>query len=248
MIRWTNDFLAPRLIARPQGNGVYNWNDMQEPRGHRHLGLMLFVTSTALAIVMFLVMYPQIEAVNRESPILINLMFAPAMGVGFLYGVRIAERAVGRSDLGPMRRRVVKVFLFFFVIGGMFSSVSFAINGGSIMPDIAILEEGLAPWVAEFVTANGGATFLIVTSITLMAAATKRIVGMKTGPLNRLITFIGNFVFFTMLILSFTKSDPTSSGVFLYTFYQAGMVAGAFYAMNRMAQHPERAAGYAGEF
>jgi len=63
-----------------------------------------------------------------------------------------------------------------------------------------------------------------------MAAATKRIVGMNSGFLNRMVTFVGTFVFFTMLVLSFTKSDPTSSGVFLYTFYQAGIVGGAFFA------------------
>jgi hypothetical protein len=40
-----------------------------------------------------------------------------------------------------------------------------------------------------------------------------------------------------MLVLSFTKSDPTSSGVFLYTFYQAGIVGGAFYAMNRLTKN-----------
>jgi len=122
-------------------------------------------------------------------------------------------------------------------MGGMFSSVNFAINGGSIMPDISILDDGLLPWLNEFITANGGATFLIITSITLMASATKRIVGMNSGFLNRLVTFVGTFVFMTILVLSFTKSDPTSSGVFLYTFYQAGIVGGAFFAMNKQTKN-----------
>ena len=60
---------------------------------------------------------------------------------------------------------------------------------------------------------------------------------MNYGLLNRLVTFVGTFVFFTMLVLSFTKSDPTSSGVFLYTFYQAGIVGGAFYAMNKLTKN-----------
>ena len=164
-------------------------------------------------------------------------MFIPAMAVGFLYGIRITERAVSPSEIrSPLRRSITKIFLFFFVIGGMFSAVNFAINGGSILPETSILDDGLLPWVTEFVSANGGATFLIITSITLMAAATKRIVGMNSGFLNRMVTFVGTFVFFTMLVLSFTKSDPTSSGVFLYTFYQAGIVGGAFYAMNRLTK------------
>jgi hypothetical protein len=202
------------------------------------MGLIIFASSASLAILLFLIFHPQIETINRESPILINIMFFPAMAVGFLYGIKITERAVKPSEIrSPIKRSIVKIFLFFFVIGGMFSSVNFAINGGSIMPDIELLEEGLLPWLNNFITANGGATFLILTSIGLMAAATKRIVGMNTGVVNRMVTFVGTFVFFTMLVLSFTKSDPTSSGVFLYTFYQAGIVGGAFFAMNRLTKN-----------
>jgi len=215
-----------------------NWDNVYESNGHSHFGLILFGSSASLAVILFLIFSPQIESINKESPILINIMFIPAMAVGFLYGVRITERAVTPSEIrSPIKRSIVKIFLFFFVIGGMFSSVNFAINGGSIMPDVTILDDGLLPWLNHFVTANGGATFLIITSITLMAGATKRIVGMNSGFLNRLVTFVGTFVFFTMLVLSFTKSDPTSSGVFLYTFYQAGIVGGAFYAMNRLTKN-----------
>ncbi len=202
------------------------------------MGLILFAVSASLAVLLFLIFHPQIETINKESPILINIMFFPAMAVGFLYGIRITERAVKPSEIrSPVKRSIIKLFLFFFVIGGMFSSVNFAINGGSIMPDMEILDEGLLPWINNFITANGGATFLIITSIGLMAAATKRIVGMNTGIVNRMVTFVGTFVFFTMLVLSFTKSDPTSSGVFLYTFYQAGIVGGAFFAMNRLTKN-----------
>ncbi|NQV40346.1 MAG: hypothetical protein HQ505_07415 [Nitrosopumilus sp.] len=215
-----------------------NWNDHKESSLHSHMGLIIFASSASLAILLFLIFHPQIETINRESPILINIMFFPAMAVGFLYGIKITERAVKPSEIrSPIKRSIVKIFLFFFVIGGMFSSVNFAINGGSIMPDIELLEEGLLPWLNNFITANGGATFLILTSIGLMAAATKRIVGMNTGVVNRMVTFVGTFVFFTMLVLSFTKSDPTSSGVFLYTFYQAGIVGGAFFAMNRLTKN-----------
>jgi hypothetical protein len=217
---------------------MYHWNSASESNGLKHLGLILFATSASLAVILFLVFYPHIESINEESPILINIMFIPAMAVGFLYGVRITERAVRPSEVrSRLKRSIVKIFLFFFVIGGMFSSVSFAINGGSVIPDVTTLDDGLLVWLNEFVAVNGGATFLIITSITLMAAASKRIVGMNFGFLNRMITFVGTFVFFTMLVLSFTKSDPTSSGVFLYTFYQAGIVGGAFYAMNRLTKN-----------
>ena len=217
---------------------MYNWESTYESNDHKYLGLILFTTSAFIAIILFLIFHPQIEAINKESPILINIMFIPAMAVGFLYGVRITERAVKPSEIrSPIKRSIVKLFLFFFVIGGMFSSVNFAINGGSMIPNVSILEDGLLIWLNEFVMANGGATFLIITSIALMAAATKRIVGMNSGFLNRVVTSVGTFVFVTILVLSFTKSDPTSSGVFLYTFYQAGIVGGAFYAMNRLTKN-----------
>lgn len=226
-----------------------NWDDSYESSDSRYLGLILFAAASLLAVMLFLIFYPQIEAINKESPILINLMFIPAMAVGFLYGVRITERAVNPDEIrSPLKRSFAKVFLFFFVIGGMFSSVNFAINGGTIMPEVDILEDGLLPWLSDFVVANGGATFLIITSITLMAGATKRIVGMNTGFLNRLVTFVGTFVFFTMLVLSFTKSDPTSSSIFLYTFYQAGIVGGAFYAMNRLTKNQNMVEDYANGF
>jgi hypothetical protein len=228
---------------------VSNWNDYQESAIRSHAGLILFGAAASLAIVLFLIFHPQIESINKESPILINIMFFPAMAVGFLYGVRITERAVKPSEIrSPIKRSIVKIFLFFFVIGGMFSSVNFAINGGSIMPDITILEDGLLSWLNNFITANGGATFLIITSIGLMAGATKRIVGMNTGIVNRMVTFVGTFVFFTMLVLSFTKSDPTSSGVLLYTFYQAGIVGGAFFAMNRLTKNQNMLEDYTNGF
>ena len=225
---------------------MYAWDETGESNKSSYLGLALFLTAALLSVILFLIFYPQIEEINKESPILINIMFIPAMAVGFLYGIRVAERAVKPSEIrSPFRRSLAKTFLFFFVIGGMFSSVNFAINGGSILPEFTIFENGLLPWLQEFIMANGGATFLILTSITLMAAATKRIVGMNGGFLNRMVTFVGTFVFFTMLVLSFTNSDPTSSGVFLYTFYQAGIVGGAFFAMNRLTKNQNMLEDYA---
>jgi len=228
---------------------VYNWDDLYESKGHRYVGLILFASAASLAIILFLIFHPQIDAINKESPILINIMFIPAMAVGFLYGVRITERAVKPSEIrSPIKRSIVKIFLFFFVMGGMFSSVNFALNGGSVMPEISLLDDGLLPWLDNFITANGGATFLIITSIGLMAGATKRIVGMDAGFVTRIVTFVGTFVFFTMLVLSFTKSDPTSSGVFLYAFYQAGIVGGAFFAMNRLTKNQNMFEDFANGF
>jgi hypothetical protein len=126
--------------------------------------------------------------------------------------------------------------LLFFIIGGLFSSVNFALQGGTLVPSVSLLEDGLVPWVTDFVLNNGGITFLIISSITLMAAATKRIVGLD-GIFNKLVTFIGTFFFFSMIALSLTNSDPTDSQVYLYVFYQAGIISGALYQMNKLTSN-----------
>ena len=152
---------------------MYNWESNVESGDRKYLNLILFVLSASAAVLLFLIFFPQIDAINQESSILINLMFLPAAAIGFLYGVRIAERAVKPSEIrSPLKRSIVKTLLFFFVIGSMFGSVNFALNNGSMMPDSSVLDDGLLPWLNEYVTANGGATFLIITSIVLMAGAT----------------------------------------------------------------------------
>lgn len=226
------------LIILFESTRVYNWEyDVSESRGPNYLNLILFASAAIAALLLFLIFHPQIDKINQESPILLNLMFGPAMAIGFLYGVRMTERAMIPSEIrSPIKRSIVKIFLFFFVIGGLFSSVSFALNGGSIVPSASILDDGLLNWANEFISANGGATFLIISSITLMAAATKRIVGLG-GTLNQVFTFVGTFVFFSMLALSFTQSEPSNSEVYLYTFYQAGIVGGALFEMNKSSRN-----------
>ena len=224
---------------------VEDWDGTGKRRSG-HADIVLFVLSAAAAVLVFLVFAPQIERINSESPVLLTVLFAPAMGIGLLYGMRMTELAVRPSETrGALRRSATKVFLFFFVIGGLFSSVNFALNGGSIMPELDILEDGLLVWAEAFVYANGGATFLILSSIALMASATKRIVGMSSGLLNRAVTCVSTFIFFSMLALGFTGSDPTHSAVFLYTFYHAGIIGGAFIAMNRLTRNLNTMEDYA---
>ncbi len=217
---------------------MYNWEyDLSESRGPKYLNLIIFIAGAASSLILFLIFHPQIDKISNESPIILNLMYVPAMAIGFLFGLRIVERAMKPSEeRSPIKRGLVKIFLFFFIIGGLFSSVSFAINGGSVIPTSSILEDGLLIWAGDFVSANGGATFLIVSSITLMAAATKRIIGLG-GTINQIFTFVGTFIFFAMLALSFTQNDPADSEVYLYTFYQAGIVGGALYQMNKLTKN-----------
>jgi len=217
---------------------MYNWEfNLSESRGPKNLNLIVFAAAAATSLILFLIFHPQIQSINQESQILLIIMFAPVMTIGFLYGTSITERAIKPSEMpSPIKRSLVKIFLFFFVIGGLFSSVNFSLNGGSIMPLTSILDDGLIVWLSDFIFSNGGAAFLIVSSITLMAAATRRIVGLG-GRLNRIITFVSTFIFFSMLALSFTQNDPSHSEVYLYTFYQAGIIGGALYQMNKLTRN-----------
>ena len=217
---------------------MYDWEfNLSESRGPKNLNLIVFAAAAATSLILFLIFHPQIESINQESQILLIIMFVPVMTIGFLYGTSITERAMKPSEMrSPIKRSLVKIFLFFFVIGGLFSSVNFSLNGGSIMPLTSILDDGLIVWLSDFIFSNGGAAFLIVSSITLMAAATRRIVGLG-GRLNRIITFVSTFIFFSMLALSFTQNDPSHSEVYLYTFYQAGIIGGALYQMNKLTRN-----------
>jgi len=48
---------------------------------------------------------------------------------------------------------------------------------------------------------------------------------------------VGTFVFFSMISLSLSQGDPTNSEVFLYTFYQSGIIGGALFQMNRLTSN-----------
>jgi len=201
----------------------------------RHSNFVIFCIAAVSALTLFVVFQPIIESVTTETPMIVHIMFIPTFIVGFLYGLKITERVMKPSDSrSPIKRGIVKMFLFFFVIGGLFSSINFALNGGSMLPDGSIFDTGIIESIAQLITYNGGVTFMIVSSIVLMAAATRKIVGLGSGYLGKIISFVGTFVFFSMVSVSLTQTDPTHSQVFLYTFFYAGIISGAFYEMNKL--------------
>ncbi len=208
--------------------------DLFEIRHSRNwLDISIFVGAAVLSLAVSLLFGAEINNAIKQSPIIIDLMFIPSFLIGLLYGIKMAERVMSpTAPRSPLRRGIIKIFLFIFMMGSIFTSVSFALHGGAHPPQDSILKEGPIQWINEFVTANGGLTFLIVSSITMMAAATKRIVGMD-GFLSKIFTFVGTYIFFTMVALSLTHSDPTHSQVYLYACYQAGIVGGIFYQLNK---------------
>ena len=201
----------------------------------RYSTFIIFSIAAIYALTLFVVFQPMIESITTEAPTIVYIMFVPTFIVGFLYGLKITERVMKPSESrSPLKRGIVKMFLFFFVIGGLFSSVNFALHGGSMMPDGSIFDVGIVEGATELIKYNGGVTFMIVSSIVLMAAATRKIVGLGSGYLGKIISFVGTFVFFSMVSVSLTQADPTHSQVFLYTFFYAGIISGALYEMNKL--------------
>jgi hypothetical protein len=212
--------------------------DLYELRNNRSwLDISIFVGAATSALIVYLIFGPDIDRAIKQSPILIDLMFAPSFGIGFLYGLRMTDRVMKPSQTrSPIKRAIIKTFLFLFMMGAIFTSVSFALHGGAHPTQKSIFTDGLIPWATEFIQVNGGLTFLIISSITIMAAATRRIVGME-GFLSKIFTFVGTYIFFSMIALTLTHSDPTHSQIYLYAFYQAGIVGGIFYQMNKLTTH-----------
>ena len=211
------------------------WENLLELKDKRSsIDIAIFAGAAVLARVVYLVFGPDIDKMTKQSPLIFDIMFAPSFGIGFLYGVKMTDRIMHPSESrSPLKRAFFKGFLFLFMMGAIFTSVSFALHGGAHPPHKSIFSDGLIPWATEFIQANGGLTFLIISSITIMAAATKRIVGME-GVFSKLFTFVGTYIFFSMLALTFSHTDPTHSQVYLYAFYQAGIVGGIFYQMNKL--------------
>ena len=214
-----------------------NWlaSDESESILTKYSTFIIFSIAAISALTLFVAFQPMIESITAEAPTIVYIMFVPTFIVGFLYGLKITERVMKPSESrSPVKRGIVKMFLFFFVIGGLFSSVNFALHGGSMMPAGLMLDDGIIEWAKQLIKYNCGVTFMIVSSIVWMAAATRKIVGLGSGYLGKIISFVGTFVFFSMVSVSLTQADPTHSQVFLYTFFYAGIISGALYQMNKL--------------
>ncbi len=217
---------------------MYNWStEESDKKPFSFVNLIIFASAASLAILLFLVFAVQIRELTQNYPYLIELAYFPTIFVGFLFGLKLTERAVNPAETrSPIKRGIIKILLFFFIIGGLFSSVSFALNGGIHLPTKSLLDIGLADWISQFSLHNGGLTFLIVSSISLMAVATRRIIGLQ-GIVNSISAFFGTFIFFSMVSLSLSHTEPSASQVYLYTFYHAGIIGGALYKMNKFTSN-----------
>jgi len=229
---------------------MYSWNssDVEDSKFVKYSNFLVFAAGACSALIIAIILNTFFADLFTANPIIINILYVPAFAIGFLYGLKITEKAIHSSETrSALKRKIMKMFLFFLVIGGLFSSVGFALHGGAFAPEMELSSDNIIPWAVELISSNGGVTFLIVSSITIMAAATRRIVGLGGGMISKVITFAGTFGFFTMISLSLTQSDPTSSQVFLYAFYHAGILGGAMYQMNRLTANLNKWEDYMNE-
>jgi len=123
-----------------------NWlaTDESDSIFTRYSTFIIFSIAAISALTLFVVFQPIIESVTAEAPMIVHIMFIPTFIVGFLYGLKITERVMKPSESrSPIKRGIIKMFLFFFVIGGLFSSINFALNGGSMLPDGSIFDIGI---------------------------------------------------------------------------------------------------------
>ena len=122
----------------------------------RYSTFIIFCIAAVSALTLFVVFQPMIEGITTEAPMIVHIMFIPTFIVGFLYGLKITERVMKPSESrSPIKRGIIKMFLFFFVIGGLFSSINFALHGGSMLPDGSIFDVGIIDWATQLITYNG---------------------------------------------------------------------------------------------
>ncbi|KAF6244910.1 hypothetical protein [Nitrosopumilus sp. b2] len=213
--------------------------EIEERPTHRsalRFDLVLFVLSAVLLVFVFPV---DLDEIFQEYPIPVLIMFVPVFAISFFYGVRIAEQVINPSTpRKPFRQKIVTFFLGVFLVASLFSAINFAINSGINIPDDVSLDDGLFVLANNFIQNNGGMTFLIISSISVLAVFTKKMIKIE-GSFATFFSFIGTFLFFFMSLLTVTNLEPTSFQIYLYACYQIGIISGIFYVAQKYTAYPK---------
>ena len=117
---------------------MYSWNnsDVEDTKFFKYSNFLVFAAGAMSALLIAIILNTFFSDLFIENPIIINILYIPAFVIGFLYGLKITEKAIHPSETrSGLKRKIMKVFLFFLVIGGLFSSVSFALHGGALEPE-----------------------------------------------------------------------------------------------------------------
>ncbi|MGI0093325.1 MAG: hypothetical protein ACREA8_04415, partial [Nitrosotalea sp.] len=104
--------------------------ELEVTRNRRLIDIVVFAGAVALALVSYFIFGPDIDKLIKQSPLIIDLMFIPSFGIGFLYGLKMTDRVMHPSESrSPLKRAFFKGFLFLFMMGAIFTAVSFALHG-----------------------------------------------------------------------------------------------------------------------
>ena len=98
---------------------MYTWSnsDSSEPRLLRFSTIILFGTAAASALIMAMLLHTYFNEFMVENPVVNYILFGPAFGIGFLYGLKISEKALQPSETrSALKRKIIKTFLFFLVL------------------------------------------------------------------------------------------------------------------------------------
>ena len=134
---------------------MYSWNnsDVEDSKFFKYSNFLVFAAGACFALILAVILNTFFGDLFVENPIIINILYIPAFVIGFLYGLKIAEKAIHPSETrSALKRKIMKVFLFFLVIGGLFSSVSFALHGGAFAPEMSLTSENIIPWTCLLYT------------------------------------------------------------------------------------------------
>ena len=99
---------------------MYTWNnsDSAEPKLLKFSTFIIFASAAASALIMAVLLHTYFNDFMVENPVVNYILFGPAFGIGFLYGLKISEKALQPSQTrSALKRKIIKTFLFFLVIG-----------------------------------------------------------------------------------------------------------------------------------
>ena len=110
---------------------MYTWNNSEtgEPKFLKFSTLIIFGTASASALIMAVLLHTYFNDFMVENPVINYILFGPAFGIGFLYGLKISEKALQPSETrSALKRKIIKTFLFFLVIGGLLVVFGMVLN------------------------------------------------------------------------------------------------------------------------
>lgn len=226
---------------------MYEWEDHTRIPRIKKQSVIIFGLAAISSSLLIFVFGNDLDTFTRENPLIVSTLFIPIFILGFVYGNRLTEQVINPgTPRTAFKHKVIKISLLIFLISILFSTINFALNNLVQIPQ-EFPNQDILEFLKNFINANGGTTFLVISSITILAIITKKMLKIN-GVLNTIFTFMGTFILFFMTMLTISNTDPTPFQIYGYTCYQAGIVGGAFYVMYKYSSRSTAMENYMNEF